>query len=89
MGNLGVAYSALNETRRAAECYEQAVVLARETGDRRSKGIGLWNLSLALDRLGDRPQAVANAEAALRIFEQIEDPNASKVRQQLTEWRKA
>ena len=63
--------------------------MARETGDRRSEGIALWNMSLALSKLGDLTQAIANAGAALKIFEQIEDPNAEKVRQQLAEWRKA
>ena len=48
----------------------------------------LSNLSLALDQLGDRKKAIAHAEAALTIFEQIEDPNAGKVRSALEEWGK-
>jgi len=46
-------------------------------------------MGLVLDKLGERAQAIAHAEAALKIFEQIEDPNTSKVRVQLAEWRKA
>lgn len=88
LGNLGVAYSTLGETRRAIDYFEQAAVAARETGHRRSEGIALWNLSLALDRMGDRAEAIPNAEAAFKILEEIEDPNAAKVRQQLAEWRK-
>ena len=44
---------------------------------------------LNLDKLGESAQAIARAEAALNIYEAIEDPNAAKVRQQLAEWRKA
>ena len=44
-------------------------------------------MSLALDQLGDRARAIAHAEAALKIYEQIEDPRADKVRKQLAEWR--
>jgi hypothetical protein len=40
-------------------------------------------MSLALDKLGERTQAIAHAETALKIFEAIEDPNAGKVREQL------
>ena len=89
MGNLGVAYSALGETRRAIGILGRRLRSARKIGDRRSEGIDLWNMSSALDQLGERAQAIANAEAALKIFEQIEDPNAAKVRKQLAEWRKA
>jgi hypothetical protein len=49
----------------------------------------LWNSAMALEKLGDRAEAIARAEAALRIFEAIENPNAAKVRARLAEWRKA
>ena len=42
---------------------------------------------LALDHLGERAQALQHAEQALIIFEKIEDPRASKVREQLAAWR--
>ncbi|MGH9848776.1 MAG: ATP-binding protein, partial [Blastocatellia bacterium] len=87
LGNLGVAWKDLGETRKAIEFYEQAIAIAREIGDRRGEGIALWNLSLSLDELGERAQAIALAEAALAIHEAIEDPWTEKVRQQLAEWR--
>ncbi len=59
----------------------------RAIGDRRGEGNGLWHSALAFDQLGDREQAIARAEAALRIYEAIEDPNAANVRTQLTKWR--
>jgi len=45
-------------------------------------------MSLASDRLGDRTQAIAHAEAALQIYEQIEDPTVERVRNQLAEWKR-
>jgi len=44
-------------------------------------------MSLALDQLGERAQAIQYAEQALAIREQIEDPRAAKVRAQLAAWR--
>jgi len=44
-------------------------------------------MSLSLNELGDRVQAIAHAEAALKIREEIEDPRAEKVRRQLAEWK--
>ena len=86
LGNLGVAYAALGEPRRAIEYYEQYLAIARETGDRRGEGNALGNMSLALDKLGERAKAVEHARGAMVIYEQIEDPNAGKVRRKLEEW---
>ncbi|HEX7332224.1 MAG TPA: hypothetical protein VF290_12045 [Pyrinomonadaceae bacterium] len=44
-------------------------------------------MSLGLDQLGERAQAIQHAEQALIIQEQIEDPNAAQVREQLADWR--
>ena len=44
-------------------------------------------MSLALDQLGERAQAIHHAEQALVIREQIDDPNAAKVRAALAKWR--
>ena len=86
LGNLGIAYAELGETRRAIEYYEQDLAIARETGDRRGEGTTLWNMSLALDELGERAKAIEHARASLAVREQIEDPNAGKVRRKLEEW---
>ena len=87
LGNLGRAYDALGESSRAIEFYERQLLIAREIGHRRGEGIALWNMSLALNELGERDKAVAHAEAALKIFELIEHPSATEVREQLEEWR--
>ena len=38
LGNLGIAYAALGETRRAIQFYEQQLAIVREIGDRRGEG---------------------------------------------------
>ncbi len=44
-------------------------------------------MSLALDQLGERAQAIQHVEQALIILEQIEDPRVAKVREQLADWQ--
>ncbi len=62
------------------------MVIVREIGDRRGEGNALFNMSLALDKLDERVQALVRAKAALEIFEQIEPPHVETVRKQLAEW---
>ncbi|MBC7259162.1 MAG: tetratricopeptide repeat-containing protein, partial [Chloroflexi bacterium] len=47
LGNLGLAYAALGDPRRAIAFYEQALEIAREIGDRRGEGADLGNLGPA------------------------------------------
>ena len=86
LGNLGLAYAVLGETRQAIEFYEQRLVIAREIGDRRGEGNVLFNMSLALDTFGEGERAIPLMEAALKIYEQIESPAAQKVRNKLAKW---
>jgi len=45
-------------------------------------------MSLAMDLLGERVQAIKHAAKSLTMRDQIEDPNTAKVRAKLAEWRK-
>ena len=67
MGNLGLAYSALGENRKAVELYEQAVAISRETGDRCGEGAALGNLGNACAALGETPNAIKFYEQSLVI----------------------
>jgi len=58
LGNFGVAYSFLGDTRKAIEYYEQRLVIAREIGDRRGEGNALGNLGSAYVDLGDMQKAI-------------------------------
>jgi tetratricopeptide (TPR) repeat protein len=84
--NTGNAYYGSGWTRQALKFHEQALLIFREIGDRRGEGAALFNISLALGKLRERTRAIAHAQAALKIYEQIEDPNAGKVRKKLEAW---
>ena len=73
LGNLGLAYADLGETRRAIEFYEQALVIDREIGDRRGEGTNLGNLGLAYENLGETRRAIEFYEQALLIDREIGD----------------
>lgn len=45
LSNLGVAYANVCELRQAAECYEQALAVVHDVGDRRDEGSVLGNLA--------------------------------------------
>lgn len=65
LGNLGLAYAALGDSRRAIEFYQQNLQIARETGDRRGEGTTLGNLGLAYVALGETHHAIGFLSDAL------------------------
>ncbi|MBP2292144.1 tetratricopeptide repeat protein [Azospirillum rugosum] len=73
LGNLGVAYVALGETRRAIEHHKQALAIAREIGDRRGEGTRLGNLGVAYATLGETRRAIEHHKQALAIVREIGD----------------
>jgi len=73
LGNLGLAYSDLGETRRAIAVYEQALEIDREIGDRRGEGAALGNLGNAYSALGETRRAIEVYEQALAIAREIGD----------------
>ena len=73
LGNLGNAYAALGEVRRAIEFHEQALAIDRETGDRRGEGQDLGNLGLAYAALGEARRAIEFHEQALAIDRETGD----------------
>ena len=73
LGNLGLAYADLGETRRAIEYYEQDLAIARETGDRRGEGMTLGNLGSAHADLGETRRAIEYFEQHLVIARETGD----------------
>jgi tetratricopeptide (TPR) repeat protein len=63
----------LGDARQAIEFYEQALVIAREIGDKRNEGNHLGNLGNAYAALGDARQAIEFYEQALVIAREIGD----------------
>lgn len=69
---------------RVIDHYTQALAISREIGGRRGEGVRLGNLRIAYFSLGEVGRAIAYAEAALEIFEQIKNPGAAIVRKWLS-----
>lgn len=82
-----VFQNSIGEPLRAIQFYEEALAILRESDDQQGEGDILWNMSLTLDELGQRAQAIVRAQDALEIYEQLRDTGAESVRKQLVEWR--
>ena len=67
LGNLGLAYRALGDARKAIDHYEQALKIAREIGDRRWEGVWLGNLGNLYIDLGEPKKAIKYYEQVLEI----------------------
>jgi tetratricopeptide (TPR) repeat protein len=73
LGNLGLAYTAVGQTRKAIELHEQALLIGREMGNRRGEGAALCNLGIAYGNLGDARKAIEFYEQALIIARETGD----------------
>ncbi|HYN87250.1 MAG TPA: tetratricopeptide repeat protein, partial [Ardenticatenaceae bacterium] len=73
LGNLGLAYAALGEVRRAIEFYKQVLEIMREIGDRRGEGAALGNLGAAYADLGEVQRAIEFYEQYLAVAREIGD----------------
>jgi tetratricopeptide (TPR) repeat protein len=73
LGNLGCAYAALGDVRRAVEYYEKALAISRQVGSRRDEGSALGDLGLAHSALGNIRRAIEYYEQHLKIAREIGD----------------
>ena len=73
LGNLGLAYAALGDARKAIKFYEQRLVIAREIGDRRGEGNAMGNMGNAYAALGEASKAIEFHEQRLVIAREIGD----------------
>jgi tetratricopeptide (TPR) repeat protein len=73
LGRLGHAYWALGQSERAIEFYEEALAIARETGDRQRESLWLDHLGSAYRDLGQVERAIEFYEQALAIAREIGD----------------
>jgi tetratricopeptide (TPR) repeat protein len=87
LGGLGLAYYETEDDDNAARCFREQLAAARAAGERRSEGNALYNLSLVLDRLGERDAAIAKLETALKVYKSIRDPSARLAGEQLARWK--
>lgn len=86
--NSGKAGFVFGELKAAIDLLEQALTIARQISNSSAEADALFNMSLALDKMDDRAQAISLTEAALNIYEQVGSRKISRVRDQLTQWKK-
>jgi tetratricopeptide (TPR) repeat protein len=67
LGNLGVAYADLGETRKAIRYIERDLNIIRKIGDRKGEGVSLSNLGNRYVELGETRKAIEYYEQALAI----------------------
>jgi tetratricopeptide (TPR) repeat protein len=73
LGNLGIAYAVLGETRKALECHEQSAKVAHDIGNKRGEGAALGNLGNAYADLGEMRKSIDFYEQVLAIMREIGD----------------
>jgi len=88
LGNLGSAFYRMDDIDKARDYYEEQQKIAQEIGDRNGEANALWGQAICLQKKNDPKRAIKKAENALSIFEQIESPVASIMRELLAEWRR-
>jgi tetratricopeptide (TPR) repeat protein len=73
LNTLGVAYRALGRLEEAVTCYQNALVICRETGDRYGEGQTVDNLGDAYQDLGQLDRAAACWQDAAQAMRDVGD----------------
>jgi tetratricopeptide (TPR) repeat protein len=73
LGNIGLAWADLGETRKAIEFHEQDLAIEREVGDRSGEANALGNLGVAWADLGETRKAIEFYEQHYSIAHEIGD----------------
>jgi tetratricopeptide (TPR) repeat protein len=81
--SLGYAEHHLGNLTQAAACYQRALGIIREFGDRWRETVTLTHLGDTHHAAGDLPQAREAWQQALEILEDLNHPDAAKVRAKL------
>lgn len=71
--------------KKALDLIQQSLVILRDIGDEEGVGNQLGNLGEVSARMGRPDQAYELFMASLKIFEEIESPNANIIRNNLEE----
>ncbi|MCX6679745.1 MAG: tetratricopeptide repeat protein [Methanothrix sp.] len=78
LAELGIIHSLLSDSHKAIDYYEVALVIARETGDRRGEAIVCWNFGLAYEKVGDLKRAVDHMQISVDFERQMGHKDAEK-----------
>jgi DNA-binding SARP family transcriptional activator len=83
--SLGYAEHHLGNLTEAAVCYRRALGIIREFGDRWREAVTLTHLGDTCHAAGDLPKARETWQQALAILEDLDHPDAAKIRAKLTD----
>jgi tetratricopeptide (TPR) repeat protein/transcriptional regulator with XRE-family HTH domain len=83
--SLGYAEHHLGNLAEAAACYQRAISIAREVGDRFDEALALTHLGDTRQADGDLAQARESWQQALAILEDLQHPDADRVRAKLAD----
>jgi tetratricopeptide (TPR) repeat protein len=87
LASLGNVHYYWEDAEQALCCYRRALDIARQLGAQQGQAYLLFNISLTLDALAERKQAVRSATNSLAILNEIEDPAADRVSLVLALWQ--
>ena len=72
-GNLGDLYLRQGDLKKAIECYNQDLKIAKDIGDKRGEGVALSNLGIAYNETGDLKKSVECHNLDLKIAKEVGD----------------
>ena len=87
LNSMSNSYLKLEKAEEALAFAHQSLAVARRFGYSAAEGDALFFMSKALYQLGDRAKAHSTVKMAHKILDDIEDPAAERVRNQLAEWK--
>ncbi len=87
LGGQGLAHAAMGAPDEAHAALELELLVTREIGDLAGQGQAHFHFALVHELAGERAQAVAQAQLALALLQQVESNLAEAVREQLARWR--
>ena len=85
--HLGNAASSLRDHGRAVTVFGEALVMARQFGDRLHEADLLWHRAIQFAELGQRDQALTEGQESVALFGRLGDPNAGSFAAALDQYR--
>lgn len=86
--SLGQVCTHTKEWEEGLNFYQKAISIKEEKADRRGLALVLWSRATLLFEKGDKSQAIADMEKTVAILEELQDPERSRARQDLTAFRR-
>ena len=72
-------YASRGDYRKAIEFYQQGLTIAKEIGDKQSKGRAYWNLGVQYSSLYDFPKEIEFYQKNVSIAKEIENKKSEKM----------